>query len=251
MLKLLYCALLAVMAACASPTPTPSPTATPAPTATPRPTATPIPTLQPTATVAPSGVITPLYADDPQAFLASLPADEQACLAENFDLTQVLPMGRLPTTEIATPQEAAAFAVGFINCLGDDTLMRIYVSGILAGNGPLSQASSDCVRAGFAGFDPRPALLAGANRETESELIVARAGSLASFFMVLSCLNEAEWPAAGPFLDLNLADRKSLQCMRETLGGPAELAAGLYRYHDESSPAFASAEARCGLNWTQ
>lgn len=97
-------------------------------------------------------------------------------------------------------------------------------------------------------FDLRSTMLAGATWETEDELGVAMSGSVAALFMTLSCLNEAEWQTAGPFLDLELSDRESLQCMRETLGGPAELAAALQsRAAGESPPALTKAEAQCEL----
>ena len=260
MLKLLYCAILvmaAALAACSSPTATPlPPTATPVPTPTPRPTATPIPTPPPTSAPTPAatpeptradaGAVAPIDLDDPQAFLSALPAAEQACLAANSDPMQALTLAGLPGAEIASPQEAAAL----IACLGDDTLLRIFLTGMLAGvGGPLSPESSACVRAGFGNLDLRPVMLAGA---AESDPGGAMFGSTAALFVALSCLNEAEWRAATPALGMSPGDRATLRCVRETLGGPAAMAAALQLPADAAGrpAAFVRAEAQCAANPT-
>ena len=277
MSKLLYCGVLimaAALLACSNPTPTPSLSPTPAPpptatpTPTPQPTTTPTPTPRPTATPAPTPTVAPEPTtaaravapsdviilinlddtDDPAVVFSELPAAEQVCFSENPDLARLMTLEGLPGTEIASLQEYDELITEFIACLGDDSLMRVYLSGLLANTSQLSPDSSTCIRAGFAGFDLRSTMLAGATWETEDELGLAMSGSVAALFMTLSCLNKTEWQTAGPFLDLELSDRESLQCMRETLGGPAELAAALQsRAAGERPPALTNAEAQCGL----
>ena len=259
MLKLLYCAILvlaAALAACSSPTPTPRPpTATPVPTPPP-PTATPVPTPPPTVAPTPAatpeptradaGAVAPIDLDDPQAFLSALPAAEQACLAANSNPMRVLTLAGLPGAAIASPQESAAL----LACLGDDTLLRIFLTGMLAGvGGPLSPESSDCVRAGFGNLGLRPVMLA---RAAESDPGGAMFGSTAALFVALSCLNEAEWQAAAPALGMSPGDRATLRCVRETLGGPAAMAAALQLPADAAGrpAAFVRAEAQCAANPT-
>ena len=188
-----------------------------------------------------AGMLAPIDPNNPQAFLAALPASEQTCLAANSDPLRLLTLAGMPGPTIAAPQEAAAL----IDCLGDDTLMRVFLSGMLTGIGPLSQDTSDCIRAGFASLDLRATMLAGA---AESNPGAAMAGSMAAMFLSLSCLSEAEWQAATPALELNPNDRETLQCLRETLGGPAPLAAALAPDADGNpSPAYLDAAAQCGV----
>ena len=190
---------------------------------------------------APAGALAPIDPSDPQAFLAALPAAEQACLAANSDPRRLLTLAGMPGAAITSPQEVATA----LDCLSDDTLLRIFVSGMLTGIGPLSQASSDCLRAGFAGYDLRSAMLPGADQG------VAAAGDMAAFFQTLSCLNEAEWQAAAPILELNPGDRATLQCVIDTLGGPADLAAALAPdANGAPAPAYLAAAAQCGMNLT-
>ena len=271
MLKLLYCAIVATaaMLACTSPTPTPDPTATPAPTSTARQTAThipspqltatatpaPQPTLAPTPTaapeptaaagiVAPTGIIAPIDADDPQAFLSTLPAAEQTCLTENSDPMRAITLAGLPGATIASPQAMAEL----IDCLGDDTLMRIFLSGMLVDVGPLSQDSSACIRAGFANLDLRPVIMAGDFAAGPGYDLLEQAalfGSLRPHLLALSCLSEAEWVAGLTYFAMPENHREILQCVRETVGGPAALAAALQPLDGPIPRAFMHAESRC------
>ena len=260
--KLLYCAIVAMAAAllaCASPTPTPSPASTPVPTPTARPTATatpaPRPTLAPTPTaapeptaaagmVAPAGIIAPIDADDPQAFLSTLPAAEQTCLTENSDPMRAITLAGLPGAAIASPQDMAEL----LDCLGDDTLMRIFLSGMLVDVGPLSRDSSDCIRAGFANLDLRPALMAADLSAGPGYDLLEQAalfGSLRPYLLALSCLSEPEWIAGLTYFAMPENHREILQCVRETVGGPAALAAALQPLDGPIPRAFMHAESRC------
>ena len=218
MLKLLYCAILA-LAGCSGATATPP-------------------------TVAPSGVIAPIDLDDPQVFLSALPAAEQACLAANSDPRRVLMLAGLPGAEIASAQEAAEL----LACLGDDTLMRVFLSGMLVDVGPLSRESSACVRAGFAGFDLRPVIMAGDVSSGSGDDLLERAamfGSLRPFVLALSCLNDAEWVAGLRHFAMPESNGAILKCVRETLGGPAALAAALQPLDGPIPQAFMNAESQC------
>ena len=268
--KLLYCLIIAIAAAllaCTSPTPTPAPTATPAPTPASRPTATHIPSPQPTTTptlrptiaptptaapeptaaagmVAPAGIIAPIDADNPQAFLSTLPAAEQACLAANSDPMRILALAGLPGAEIASPQEIA----DVIDCLGDDTLMQIFVSGMLTDVGALSADSSACIRAGFASLDLRPLIMAGDFASGPAYDLLEQAalfGSLRPYLLALSCLSETEWIAGLTYFAMPENHREILQCVRETVGGPAALAAALQPLDAPIPRAFMNAESQC------
>ena len=249
MLKVLSCAIFLVAAsvlACSSPTPTPTSTAVPVPTSTPAPTPTPAPA--PTTTPLPteaapkpasgSGAILPLNLEDPQAFLSELSAVEQSCLPENVDLQRLMAPEGGP--DLVSPEEAAEL----IQCLQQETLLRLFLTGLTGQTGPLSGETSACVRSGFADFDLRAIMLATSG---ESDEAAAMVGSMAGFLVTLSCLNEEEWQAAGPSLGLGPDDREGLECVMDELGGPEGVAAALQP--DDAGPpmAFFSAAAACNL----
>ena len=66
------------------------------------------------------------------------------------------------------PEETAAL----IQCLEDETLLRLFLTGLI---GPLSAETSTCVRSGFANFDLRSVMLA---TPAESNEAAAMAGFL-------------------------------------------------------------------------
>ena len=226
--KLLYCAIIAMAAAivaCASPTPTPDPTA---------------------IAVANSGVIAPIDADNPQAFLATLPAAEQDCLTTNSDPMRVITLAGLPGAEIASPQEIA----DVIDCLGDDTLLRIFLSGILVDVGPLSTSSSDCIRAGFANLDLRPVLMTGDFASVPGYGLLKQAalfGNLRPYLLALSCLDRGEWFDGLQYFSMPDENWTILKCVKKIIGGPAALAAALQPLDGPIPQAFMNVESECLL----
>ena len=251
MAKLFYFAIFAALVAvlaCSSETPTPAPantpiptqvptatsppTATPEPSATPAPTATPQPsatsTPEPTATAMPqptiespptdpapqqvseSDAIAPLNMDDPAAIASELSDSELACLAGVADTEQLLRIFAAP--EMASPEEQAEL----LNCLEDDTVTRIFITGVAGQAGPLSRETSTCIRAGMEGIDLRSVMLAGVAGDEGSAMV----GGMAAYFLSIACLNDDEWEAVASSTDISQQDRESLQCVMEDLGGP-------------------------------
>ena len=228
-------ALAALVAACSNPTPTPTATPVPpAPTATPTPAPTPTAVPAPTATrpASGSGALAPIGTNDPQAFMSELSAAEQSCLAENVDPQQVM---ALLGGGLVSPEETTAL----IQCLEDETLLRLFLTVLIGQTGPLSAESSVCVRSGFANFDLRSVMLA---TPVESDAAAAMAGSMAGFLLTLSCLNDEEWQAVGPSLGMGADDRDGLQCMVTELGGPEGLAAAQHGV-DPTTAFFEASEA--------
>ena len=156
---------IAALMACSSGDPSSAPTATTAPapaetlTATPLPTATattePKPTPEPTATTAPEptailappGVLAPLQPQDTSALLSELSDTELACIGDDPEK-----VARLLAGAGSAPREEQAKLIG---CLEDETVARIFLAGFVPGPRPLSQDTSDCVRAGFAVHRPK------------------------------------------------------------------------------------------------
>ena len=106
-------------------------------------------------------------------------------------------------------------------CLEDETLLRLFLAGLLGQTGPLSLETSTCVRSGLGPLDLPSLMLPtpGPNEEA------ATVGIMAGWLLALSCLNEEEWQAVDPPLRWEGADdRDALQCMLAELGGPEGLA---------------------------
>ena len=278
MSKLLNCAILVTVAAllaCSNSAPTPVPANAPAPAATPAPSPTsesmampmptptsetmttapsvPAPTPEPTSTpksaptpepkvmpepAAASGTIAPLRMDAPEAFLAGLADSEQSCVSENLDPQEL--MALLGAPEMASPDEAEQF----LQCLEDETLMRLFLTGLIGQAGTLSEETSACIRGGFSGFDLRSMMLASATGGDEE---AGMTGGMAAFVLTLSCLDEDEWAAAAPALEMAPGDRETLQCVMEALGGPEGVAAALQPAGGGPPTAFFEAAMGCGM----
>ena len=219
------------LAPTSAPTPTaaPTPTEIPVPTETPteRPTAAPAatpastPTPGPTATPAPPGVLAPLQPLDSGAMFSELSDAEKECIGEN--------------TERQTR---------YVGCLEDETLARIFLAGFVPGPGPLSQESSDCVRAAFEVIDPRAVMTAG----IEGDPGRAMAGSMAALSVTVACLNDQEWETAGPQVGMSLDEREGMQCLLVALGGPGPMAGAMKAAQEGDITGLALAGTECGLD---
>ena len=252
--------ILLILVACSDPAPTAvvEPTATPQPQATtpaePTATPTPQPTETPTAVPSPppvetstpappqdqspAGRLTPLVLDDPEAVAAELSNQELACLAGVADVARLLTIFNDPGTATAEEQ------VELINCLQDETLTRMFLTGLIQDTGALSTETSACVRTGFREIDLRSVMLAGLHGDPGT----AMSGGMAALFLTMACLNQEEWNAAAPTMDMAPEDREGMQCLLEEMGGPEGMAAAL-RAEDESGfMALFAAAAGCGLD---
>ena len=244
---------IAALMACSGGDPTRAPTATPAPapaetlTATPLPTATattaPKPTPEPTATTAPEptatpvppGILAPLQALDSSALLSELSDTELTCIGDNPEK-----LARSLAGPGSAPREEQAKLIG---CLEDETLARIFLAGFIPGPGPLSQETSDCVRAGFAVIDPRTVMTAG----IEGDPGRAMAGSMAAFSVTMACLNDEEWEATAPKVGMRPDEREGMQCLLAQLGGSGPMAEAMRAAQEGDIGDFARAGTECGL----
>ena len=220
MSKLLPCAslfVIALLVACSGSTPTPVPTATLAPTVAPSPSPAPSPSSIPGPA---EEVLSPLSTTDSEAFLSEVSSVEQACISENVDPDRITSL--LAAPDLAAGEDEASL----IGCLADETLLRLFLSPFLNATGPLSAESSVCVRDVFAGTDLVAMMVGSLAEPGASEAAgAAMVGLMVGFFSGLACLNEAEFQAASPALELGSTDRQDLQCLLDQLGGPEGLAA--------------------------
>ena len=230
------------------PTPTPVPTNTPVPTPTPtpEPTSTPVPTPTPAPTAAAerdqgddaaSGQLAPLSFDDPAAIADELSPSELACMTEAADIDRLTQLLEAP--DLATPEEQAQI----IGCLEDETIMRMFLAGLIGETGPLSEETSTCIRGGMASIDMRSVMMAGMGGDEEAAMI----GGMSAMFLTMSCLNEEEFEAAAPALDMTPEDRESLECILERLGGPEGMAEVLAGQEEAAFMALFGAAMGCDL----
>ncbi len=252
--------VLVVLLACSNPTATPLPTSAPAPTATLAPTAEPTPTLMPEPTAVPqtppapgdsgeekmdseSGGLVPFA--DPDSFLTEISKAEEDCLSGAIGADRLEMLAANPMQ--ASDEESNAM----MGCMGHDTLLRLFLTGILNETGTLSVESSRCIREAFADIDlasiMQPPMKSGSGLEQDP---AAQISAFIGMFSTLACLNEEEWAAAGPVFDLAPEDREGLHCVLDELGGPEELAALMDPQAGPPIALFAAAES-CNLSMFQ
>ena len=222
-----------------APKPTPEPTATtaPEPTATPEPepTAATAPTVQPLKRVAVSGNLVPLNLDDREAITSELSDSELACISEVAGTDDLLQFFAGP--ELASPEEQTHF----LNCLEDDTVTRMFLTGLIDDASPLSEETSMCIRSGMEILDLRSVMLAGVGGDPGA----AMTGSMSAFLLTLTCLNDTEWEAAAPSVGVSPEDREGMQCLLEAVGGPEGLAKAMQPENEAARTALMDAEMGC------
>ena len=176
--------------------------------------------------------------DDPEAVASQLSNQELACLAGVADVAKLLTIFNDPG--MATAEEQ----VELVNCLEDETLTRMFLSGLIQDTGGLSIETSACVRTGFSEIDLRSVMLAGLHGDAGT----AMSGSMAALFLTLACLNEEEWNAATPAMDMAPEDREGMQCLLAEMGGPEGMAATLGAEDESGFISLLAAAAGCGLD---
>ena len=201
---------------------------------------TPVPTAMPAPTDTPSEMLDPINMNDPEAFMSQLSSAEQSCISETGDPRQVLILVNGP--DPVPPQEAQEL----IGCLGDETLLRLFITGLTGQTGPLSAETSTCVRSGFQDFDIAAVLLSSSMGPGGEE--AAMTGSMAGLVLTLSCLNEEEWQMDSRSLGLGPDDREGLKCVTSKLGGPEGVAAALQPREGGPPLAYINAAMECGMD---
>ena len=161
---------------------------------------------------------------------------EKGCIGENSE--------RL-VRSLAGPGSAPREEQGrLIGCLEDETLARIFLAGLVPGPEPLSQETSDCVRAAFAAIDPREVMTAGMEGDPGRTM----AGNMAAFSVTTACLNDEEWDAAASMTGMRPEEREGIRCLLDQLGGPGEMAAAMIAAGEGDFTDLARAGAKCELD---
>ena len=196
-----------------------------------------------TPTSALPGLVSPLRLQDLET-TGELSDSELACI------------GDLPETmaQVLASQwpEARDELRRLIACLSDETLSRLFLSGLVTGPEPLSLETSDCVRAVFAVIDPQEAMSSGIEDDPQMAQR-ARASSIAVATTVTACLTDEEWERATPGIQIGsqewaAQERAEERCLMEALGGPGKMAEAMRATGEGDFSGLTEATATCELH---
>ena len=188
----------------------------------------------------PPDSLRPVDMGDPQVFLSGLSSKEQSCLSDKDvgpqDITQMT--GSAPS---GSPKTTAAI----INCLQDETVLRLFLTTLVGQVEPFSQDTSGCIREGFIPLDLRGLLAPAVAGNTPANSLAL---SMVALNVSVVCMNDDEWETYAPRLGMQPEDREGAACLFEKLDGPAQLveamrAASLGETPEELAIAFET----CGL----
>ena len=165
--------------------------------------------------------------------------------------TELACIGELPKTmaQMLASQwpEARDELRRLIACLSDETLSRLFLSGLVTGPEPLSVETSDCVRAVFAVIDPQEAMSSGIEEDPQMAQR-ARASSAAVATTVTACLTDEEWERAAPGIQKGLQERADQRCLMEALGGSEKMAEAMRAVAEGDFSGLTEATATCELH---
>ena len=181
-------------------------------------------------------VIAPLSMGDPLTLMSELSGGEQSCISDNVDPQQLAAILNAPGS---APEEADSL----IQCLEDETLLRLFITGLIGLAEPLSVESSSCIRGGTEDIDLRSLMSPGRETDEQNAMVV----SMSAFMLTLSCLNDEEYQAASAATGMDPGEREDLQCVMEELGGPEGMAEALQSEDGSGVFTIMFAAMGCGL----
>ena len=212
-----------------TPTPAPDPGPTSAPTPTPvEPTKTPGVPLMPR-------VITPLLTDDFENVAPELADSELACMAGTADIER---LGRIfAGPDRATPEEWNVI----LDCLEDETQIRMFVGGLVDDPGPLSTEASECIRTAFEGVNLRLVMLAARQDNMLDYPLLSGA------FATIACMNYEDWDTASKVFDLDPSEQRITECLMGEKGRNRGLTAALEAKEEDGDLLQLAQETGCEL----
>ncbi len=199
----------------------------------------------PASTVADSRRLPPEYLrpvelGNPRQFFAELSLGERSCLGDKgmgpreFGMLSDPPPGGSPEV-----------TVGIVNCLQDDTVLRLFLTQLVGQVEPFEMETAACIRQGFVPLDLRALLAPSVAGQAPANSLAL---SMAALGVSVACLNDAEWENYAPRLGMTPGDRAGFVCLLEALGGPAELVAAMQSASLGETPAeLIRASQVCGL----
>ncbi len=198
---------------------------------------TPEPEPAPTEAMVSSNAIRPLQLEDPLSIASELTEAELACTAGVAPIDRLLQIFDAPET--GTPEELSQL----FGCFEDETVLRMFLTQLIGLPAPLSEETSECVRAGMEGMDPRGVMLAG----SMGDPAMAMMGSMSAMFLTVSCLNDEEFATTAPSLGFSVEDREGLSCLMDAMGGPEGFADTMTLGNQDAILALFGAAAQCGV----
>ena len=182
----------------------------------------------------------PVELDDPQQFFAELSPRERTCLGDKDMGPSELAMLSDPPPG-GSPEATAAI----INCLRDDTVLRLFLTQLVGQVEPFEAETAECIREGFVPLDLRALLAPSVAGQAPANSLAL---SMAAFAVSVACLSDAEWETYAPRLGMAPGERAGFVCLLEELGGPAELVAAMQSASlGGPPPEFIRASQTCGL----
>ena len=186
----------------------------------------------------PPETLYPVAVDDPQAFLSGLSSTEQSCLGDK----DIGPQELLQMTG-QSPGGSPETAADIVNCLRDDTVLRLFLTTLVGQVEPFSQETSSCIREGFVPIDLRGLLAPAVAGFTPANSLAL---SMAALNVSVVCMNDEEWETYAPRLGMQPEDREVGGCLFEEFGGPEKLAEAMQEASLGKPEALVSALAACG-----
>ena len=182
----------------------------------------------------------PVELGDPQQFLTELLPKERSCLGAKGMGPRELEMLSGPP-----PGGSPDVTSAVINCLQDDTVLRLFLSQLVGQVEPFEVETAACIREGFVPLDLRALLAPSVAGQAPANSLAL---SMAAFAVSVACLSDAEWETYAPRLGMAPGERAGFVCLLEELGGPAELVAAMQSASLGGNPAeFIRASQTCGL----
>lgn len=184
------------------------------------------------------GQLRALDPNDPEAFLSGLSETERTCLEGSLDSEQLMALFLLSPEGPAGQDEAELVA-----CLERDTVLRMFLAGVMKPGSSLSVESSACIRAGAAEMDVLGIVLAASGEDN-----AAAVEAFGLLVLALSCLNDEELQTANSRIGGQPEEIENLKCVFEALGGPGGLVDALQVEEGEFPTAFFEAAFKCGAS---
>ena len=160
----------------------------------------------------PEWTLSPLDMDTPALFLSSVTEAERLCIETNLTQGEIQAMtGRTTVAPLGGIADA-------IECMGDETLARLIIQGIVTGKEPLTPGSSACIQDNFDpdSFRALAAMEADPPEEFTADLNIEITRSLRAALITINCLTDRDWQRADRMYQ---TDRAAISCILEATGG--------------------------------
>jgi len=180
-------------------------------------------------------VITPLLTDNFENVAPELSDSELACMAGTADTE------RLSRIFAGQDEPAPEEWNVILDCLHDETQLRMLVGVFVEDPWPLSTEASECIRTAFEGVNLRLVMLAATQDDELDYTLVS------GVFATVACLNYEDWGIASKVFDLDPGERQVTVCLMGAMGRTRGLTAALEAKDEGGSLTQLAEETGCGM----